>query len=93
MAKNRRTTLNEILGGSGDKRSWGLSDLPNLLGEKMPKLEYHPVGRLRLVRALSMRFGPGYRNIPGVSDILKEFEDNMQTEVITQKIKNASRRT
>lgn len=88
-----KTTLNEIMGKNGETKTISLSNLHEYLGEKMPSLEYHPMGRVRLIRALAMRFGPGYRNLPGVSALLKEFDDNAKTEIIAQKIKNASRRS
>lgn len=73
----KKLTLNEIMGGSGDKakkKKLGLNDLEELLGERMPKLEYTPVGRLRLTTALRNRFGDSYRNLPGIDDIMKEFD-------------------
>ena len=74
-----KTTLNEIMGKSGDKaksRTLSLDDLGDILGEKLPKLEFSPVGRLRLTTALRNRFGDNYRNIQGMDDILREFDDH-----------------
>lgn len=49
-------------------------DLPELLGEKMPKLEFHTLGRVRLVQALSDRFGANFRNVPGIQGLLSKFD-------------------
>lgn len=86
----KRNTLNEMLGSSGTKtksRDFTLDDLSDLLGEKMPKLEFHPVGRLRLTSALRNRFGDGYKNLPGIENILKEFDREAELNVRMQKMK------
>lgn len=80
----KKMTLNEIMGSSGDKaksRKLSVGDLENLLGERMPKLEYTPVGRLRLTTALRNRFGDNYRTLPGIDDILKDFDDHASFNV------------
>jgi hypothetical protein len=87
----KKSTLNEIMGKSGgakaSERKLTLDDLGTLLGEKMPRLEFHPVGRLRLTTALRNRFGDSYKNLPGISDIMKEFDNNADFEVKVQKMK------
>lgn len=86
----KKTTLNELMGGAGktaEKRKLGLDDVYELLGEKTPKLEFHPVGRLRLVSALRNRFGDGYRNLPGIDDILKEFDSEAKFRVKLEEMK------
>ena len=74
----KKISMNEIMGKSGftaKNKDLSLNDLSDLLGERMPKLEYTPVGRLRLTTALRNRFGDNYRNLPGIDGILKEFDD------------------
>lgn len=84
MSKGGKTTLNEIMGGHGEKASkqgLDLHDLPALLGEGMPKLEFHALGRVRLMRALRNRFGDGYRHLPGVSEAIKQFDHHAKVEL------------
>lgn len=84
MAKGSKTTLNQLMGKGGDdfrKNGVALSDLPDLLGESMPKLEFHALGRVRLMGALRNRFGEGYRNIPGISQLIRQFDEHAKTEL------------
>lgn len=85
----KKTSINELMGGSGKqaKKSLGLDDLSDILGERMPKLEYSPVGRLRLTTALRLRFGDNYRHLPGIEGILKEFDKEAEFNVTLQKMK------
>lgn len=86
--KNR--SLNELMGSAGTeakKRELSLEDLHELLGERMPKLEFHPVGRLRLTTALRQRFGDGWKNLPGVESIMKEFDREADFNVKLQEMK------
>lgn len=82
-----KASLHELMGKSGSKADLGLDDLSSLLGERMPKLEYNPVGRLRLVTALRNRFGDGYRNLKGIDGILKEFDKEAAFSVKLQEMK------
>lgn len=77
-SSGKPATLGELLG----KKTTGLTlkDLPELLGEKMPELPYNRIGKYRLSNALRLRFGPGYRNIPGIKSIIEEFDLNVSTE-------------
>lgn len=84
MAKGSKTTLNEIMGERGEefhKNGLDLSDLPSLLGEGMPKLEFHALGRLRLMSALRQRFGDGYKNVPGIAHVITKFDDEAKKEL------------
>lgn len=77
MSKSGRTSINEIMGAKGEgakEAELDFADLPGLLGEQMPELEFHTLGRVRLVRALEQRFGPNYRTIPGIRKILDKFD-------------------
>ncbi len=73
-------TLAELMGKQDNMADLGLKDLPNLLGEQMPELPKNRIGKFRLLNALSQRFGPGYKNLPMVSKILKEFDDEIELE-------------
>ena len=82
--------LGEIMGAAGNKTQSGklsMEDLPDVLGEKLPDLPRNPVGRFRLVRALKNRFGDGFRNLPGVSNIIKEFDTEVEFEGTIAKMK------
>lgn len=86
----KKTSINELMGkgGSGAKsRDLSLDDLGELLGERMPKIEFSPVGRMRLTTALRNRFGDGYRNLPGIDEIMKEFDEHAAFNVKLQEMK------
>lgn len=68
-------------------RKMSLEDLPKVLGEQMPKLEFNPVGRLRLQNALKQRYGANYRNLPGVSDILNHFDSEAKANLVFHQLK------
>lgn len=85
-----KSSLNELMGSSGEKakaKKLTLADLESLLGERMPKLEFSPVGRFRLTTALRNRFGDAYRNLPGIDDILHEFDKEATYNVKLQEMK------
>ncbi len=85
-----KQSLQEIMGKKGaassKERKLTMDDLPSLLGDGMPKLQFSPLGRVRLFRALKQRFGNGFRNVPGVSDIVAEFDDSTRFEVSVRKM-------
>lgn len=73
--------MGEVLGkDAASKEDLGLKDLPSILGEKMPELPMNRIGKFRLINALQQRFGPGFRNVPMVSSIIKEFDQKMDDE-------------
>jgi hypothetical protein len=83
-------TLGEVLGKKGEQahgRGLELHDLPALLGEGMPKLEYHALGRVRLMRALRTRFGENYKNVPGIAAVIQKFDHEAKIELEHHKIK------
>lgn len=74
-------------GNTAEKRKLTLADLPNLLGDALPDLPKNPVGRLRLISAMRNRFGDNWRAIPGVQDIVKEFDDEAKFRVKLEEMK------
>lgn len=90
MGKAGKTSLNELMGSGGEsfsKKSLELHDLPSLLGEQMPKLEFHTLGRIRLIRALRNRFGNNYRSLPGIQTVLHKFDHAAKLELVHHEIK------
>lgn len=86
----KKMTLNEIMGSKGGdskERKLSVDDLGELLGERLPKLDHTPVGRLRLITALKNRFGKNYRTLPGIDDVLKEFDEHIKFNVKLHEIK------
>lgn len=76
-------SMNELMGEKNEGKAendFCLADLPELLGEKMPELPTNRVGRYRLTQALKLRFGPGFKNIPGIKNILSEFDAKIADE-------------
>lgn len=67
--------------GSDSAGELTLSDLPDLLGEALPDLPKNAVGRFRLLRSLKARFGPNFRALPGVSNLLREFDGVVDLEI------------
>lgn len=76
-------TLGELLGGVG--QNVNLENLHQVLGEKMPELPRNAVGRFRLVKSLQQRFGNGFRSIPGVANIIKEFDEDVRFSGVIEK--------
>jgi hypothetical protein len=84
VSKKANLTLGEVMGKKGENahsRGIDLKDLPDLLGEGMPHLEFHALGRVRLMRALRQRFGDNYRNVPGIQSVIKKFDDETKIEM------------
>lgn len=79
------TTLNELMGRG--VRLENLEDLPDVLGEKLPEMSFDEVGRLRLLKAMRIRFGDGFRNIPGVKKVLQDFDQEMRVRSVIKKNK------
>lgn len=79
--------LGELLGSAANKSDLGLKDLPELLGEQMPDLPKNRIGKFRLINALSQRFGPGFRNLPMVSKIIDEFDEEVKLENVIRQNK------
>lgn len=79
----KKVSLGELMGKTGREgaRKLTLDDLGDLLGERLPRLEFNPVGRYRLTTALRNRFGDSYRTLPGIEDVLKEFDNEAKFQV------------
>lgn len=73
--------------GSSGAQGMQLSKLHEVLGEKTPELPRNPVGRHRLVTALAQRFGPNFRSLPGVTDLMKQFDGEIEFERKLARIK------
>lgn len=82
----KKASLNELMGKAGEGKL-SLDKLGDLLGERLPKLEFSPRGRMRLTEALRQRFGDSYRNLPGISDILKEFDEEAKFAIKLNEMK------
>lgn len=78
-------TMGELMGEGYEHRTkLTLEDLPKLLGEKMPHMPFDRVGRIRLINALHQRFGAGFKNIPGITDILEHFDKEIHTSTVVR---------
>jgi hypothetical protein len=84
---NKPASLNELLGGKGEKEHFELDDLKEILGENMPDLSFDRVGRLRLVQALQQRFGVGFRRMKALKNLIHEFDEEMKVATITKRNK------
>lgn len=86
-------SLAEIMGKkAANADSLNISDLKELLGEGMPEMKFDPVGRIRLIKALHQRFGDGFRSVPGVRNIMKEFDDRIGLEMKIKRMKALGRK-
>jgi hypothetical protein len=73
-------SLGELLGKASEQKDLNLEDLPKILGEKMPDLPKNRIGKFRLMNALQQRFGNGFKNVPMVSKIIKQFDAEVELE-------------
>ncbi len=85
-ASGGNATLGELMGTDEIK----LDNIKDVLGEKLPELPLNRIGKYRLINSLKVRFGPGYRNIPGVSQMIQEFSDKVETENVIRLNKKRS---
>ncbi len=83
----QKASLAELMGSQAAGGKLSLSHLPELLGEAMPELPKNPVGRHRLIRSLQQRFGVNYRSLPGVKDLVAEFDAEIAHEIKVAKLK------
>lgn len=89
-AKGGKATLGELIGGTSPNMT--LSNLQDILGEKLPELPRTKVGKYRLMRSLRHRFGNQYRNIPGVKNLISEFDDDMRFNGVMEQMKKITKR-
>ena len=88
--KNKKLSLSELMGKSGAEHSehgMRLEHLSEILGEGMPDLPRTSVGRHRLIRALQQRFGVNFRSLPGVKELVHEFDEELEFEMKVAKMK------
>lgn len=87
----KRASLAELMGkgaaAAGTSGKLSLDSLHEILGDAMPELPKNAVGRYRLVRSLKARFGPNFRALPGVGDLVKEFDGHVETEKQIERIR------
>lgn len=80
----KKISLAEIMGSDasrqGSSGKLSLGSLAEILGDAMPDLPRNGVGRHRLVRALQQRFGNNWRSLPGVKDLVEDFDDEVSIE-------------
>lgn len=86
----KKVSINELMGSKGGvakNKKLSLDQLFDVLGERAPKREYTPVGRLRLITSLRNRFGDSYRNLPGIAEAMKEFDEHADFAVKLQQMR------
>lgn len=76
----KKVSLAELMGSQASNGRLELSKLPEILGDAMPELPRNNVGRHRLIRSLQQRFGNNWRSLPGVKDLVKEFDGEVALE-------------
>lgn len=89
MAKGK-LSLAELMGSKGAEHAqqgMQLSRLHEVLGDAMPDLPRNSVGRHRLIRALNQRFGKNFRSLPGIQDLVGQFDGEVAFEERAAKIK------
>lgn len=83
MADKKKVSLAEMMGSAGANSAQGgmrLDSLPVILGDAMPELPRNAIGRHRLIRSLQQRFGPNFRSLPGIQDLVSEFDKDIEFE-------------
>lgn len=84
-----KVSLAELMGADGAKgEGLQLSQLPKILGDAMPELPRNPLGRHRLIRSLQQRFGKNFRSLPGIKDLVKEFDKEIEYDKKIAQMKN-----
>lgn len=84
----RKVSLAELMGKDSSTQGLQLSKLHEVLGEAMPELPRNPIGRHRLVRSLNQRFGPNFRSLPGVKDLMSQFDGEIEFEKQCAKLRS-----
>lgn len=76
-----------IEASNGGPSGLRLSQLPAILGDATPELPKNSVGRHRLIRALQQRFGRNFRSLPGVKDLITEFDGEIAFDQKVQQMR------
>lgn len=88
-SNDKPASLAELMGKTSGQLT--VKDLPNVLGEKMPELPFNRIGKYRLTNALQQRFGAGYQNIPGIKNLMADFDKHIETHNIIKMNKESQR--
>lgn len=83
----KKVSLHELMGKKAGSGGLSLETLPDILGSNMPELPRNGVGRFRLIRALQQRFGKNFRRLPGVNDLMSEFDSEIKHNELVAKMK------
>jgi hypothetical protein len=86
MSKQHKQSLAELMGNAGSQ-GIQLSRLHEVLGEATPELPRNAVGRHRLIMALNQRFGANFRALPGVKEVVKQFDHEIEFEKSCEKLR------
>ena len=84
--KTKYLTLNKIA-KSKNFGDFNDSKFRAHIGEDAPKLEPTKLGQYRLMMGLRNKYGANYRNIPGISEALKDFDLEVRYHKIMKKLK------
>ncbi len=88
----REPTLKELLRQEDDTPALDLEPVQAHFKEgEMPIVDASPVGRLRLIRAFSRKYGPNFRSFPGVADAIKHYDQEVKVLNMIKKNKGALR--
>lgn len=85
----KKVSLAEMMGSQAAGHGSGLrlSHLHDILGDAMPELPRDQVGRHRLIMALHQRFGANFRSLPGITGLVKQFDDEIDFEKRVSQLK------
>ena len=79
MSRAGKVSLRELMGKEGGGKI-SLDKLPDLLGAAMPDMPRNLAGKNRLLNALKRMFCSSYRNLPGIKDLIKDFDGDVAFE-------------
>jgi len=69
-------TLGELIGKQAKQVT--TENLEEVMGLRMPELSMDNVGKIRLLKAFRNRFGESFRNVPGIRELLKNFDKEIK---------------
>lgn len=77
--KTKKLALENMRVMKGVSKGWSDSRLSQYFkNHELPSLPVSEVGRNRLVKSLKYKLGESYRNMGGIKDILKSFDDELE---------------